>query len=143
MTTVETNELRGRMSGQVVTPDDAAYDDARAIYNAMIDRRPAVIARCRSVTDVQAALDAGRRAGLPIAVRGGGHNGPGFGTVDGGLVIDLSPMNEVAVDPAARTARVQGGATWGAVDAATHQHGLATPSGIISRPRSCWPTDGS
>jgi len=78
MTTVETTELRSRMSGQVVTPDDAGYDDARAIYNAMIDRRPAVIARCRSVADVQAALDAGRRAGLPIAVRGGGHNGPGF-----------------------------------------------------------------
>jgi FAD/FMN-containing dehydrogenase len=111
MTTVETTELRSRMSGQVVTPDDAGYDDARAIYNAMIDRRPAVIARCRSVADVQAALDAGRRAGLPIAVRGGGHNGPGFGSVDDGLVVDLSPMNEVVVDPGARTVRVQGGAT--------------------------------
>jgi FAD/FMN-containing dehydrogenase len=132
MTTVETTELRGRMSGQVVTPDDAGYDAARAIYNAMIDRRPAVIARCRSVADVQAALDAGRRAGLPIAVRGGGHNGPGFGTVDDGLVVDMSPMNEVVVDPGARTVRVQGGATWGTVDAATHEHGLATPSGIIS-----------
>jgi FAD binding domain/Berberine and berberine like len=132
MTTIETNELRGRMSGPVVTPDDATYDEVRAIYNGMIDRRPAAIARCRSVADVQAALDAGRCSGLPIAVRGGGHNGPGFGTVDGGLVIDLSPMNTVAVDPAARTARVRGGATWGAVDAAAHGHGLATPSGIIS-----------
>ena len=120
MTTIETTELRDRMSGAVVTPDDAAYDEARAIYNAMIDRRPALIdrrpaliARCGSVADVRAALEAGQRGGLPIAVRGGGHNGPGFGTVDGGLVIDLSPMNEVDVDPTARTARVQGGATWG------------------------------
>jgi len=132
MTTVETTELRSRMSGPVVTPDDSSYDEIRAVYNGMIDRRPAIIARCRSVTDVQAALDSGRRGGLPIAVRGGGHNGPGFGTVDGGLVIDLSPMDAVSVDPTARTVRVQGGATWAAVDAATHQHGLVTPSGIIS-----------
>jgi FAD/FMN-containing dehydrogenase len=132
MTTIETSGLRGRMTGQVVTPDDAGYDEARAIYNGMIDRRPAIIARCRSVADVQAALDAGRSAGLAIAVRGGGHNGPGFGTVEGGLVIDLSAMDAVHVDPAARTARVQGGATWGRVDSATHEHGLATPSGIIS-----------
>ena len=81
---------------------------------------------------MQAALDVGATPSLPIAVRGGGHNGPGFGTVEGGLVIDLSPMNAVDVDPAARTVRVQGGATWGRVDAATHAHGLATPSGIIS-----------
>jgi FAD/FMN-containing dehydrogenase len=132
MTTIEATGLRERMTGQVVTPGDAGYDEARAIYNGMIDRRPAVIARCRSVADVRAALEAGRRAGLSIAVRGGGHNGPGFGTVEGGLVIDLSPMNAVHVDPAARTARVRGGATWGQVDAATHEHGLATPSGIIS-----------
>ena len=126
MTTLETTTLRDRMAGQVVTPGDAGYDEARAIYNGMIDRRPAVIARCRSVADVQAALDIGRRSGLPIAVRGGGHNGPGFGTVEGGLVIDLSEMNAVDVDPAARTVRVQGGATWDRVDAATHEHGLAT-----------------
>jgi FAD/FMN-containing dehydrogenase len=132
MTTLETTTLRDRMTGQVVTPGDAGYDEARAIYNGMIDRRPAVIARCRSVADVQAALDIGRRSGLLIAVRGGGHNGPGFGTVEGGLVIDLSEMNAVDVDPAARTVRVQGGSTWNRVDAATHQHGLATPSGIIS-----------
>ncbi|HVH22084.1 MAG TPA: FAD-dependent oxidoreductase, partial [Pseudonocardia sp.] len=132
MTTIEATELRDRMTGPVVTPGDADYDEARAIYNAMIDRRPAAIARCRSVADVQAALDAGRRAGMAIAVRGGGHNGPGFGTVEGGLVIDLSPMNAVHIDPAARTARVQGGATWGQVDAAAGGHGLATPAGIIS-----------
>ena len=132
MTRTETTELRSRMTGQVLTPDDAGYDEARAIYNSMIDRRPALIARCRTVADVQAALAAGRRSGLAIAVRGGGHNGPGFGTVDDGLVIDLSPMNAVDVDPAARLVRVDGGATWGAVDAATHRHGLVTPSGIIS-----------
>jgi len=132
MTTVETTTLRDGMAGQVVTPDDPGYDEARAIYNAMIDRRPAVIARCRSVADVRAALEYGRRSGLAIAVRGGGHNGPGFGTVEGGLVIDLSEMDAVDVDPGARTVRVQGGSTWNKVDAATHEHGLATPSGIIS-----------
>ena len=132
MTTIETTALRDRMAGQVVTPDDPGYDEARAIYNGMIDRRPAVIARCRSVADVQAALDVGRRSGLTIAVRGGGHNGPGFGTVEGGLVIDLGEMDAVSVDPAARTVRVQGGSTWNTVDAATGEHGLALPSGIIS-----------
>lgn len=124
--------LRSEISGELVGPGDEGYDQARAVYNAMIDRRPALIARCRSVADVRAALDAARRAGLPVAVRGGGHNGAGFGTVDEGLVVDLSPMAAVDVDREGRTARVQGGATWGAVDAATHEHGLATPSGIIS-----------
>ncbi len=125
-------ELSGKISGGVVRPADAGYDEARSVHNTMIDRRPALVARCASVGDVQAALEAGRRSGLPIAVRGGGHNGPGFGTVDGGIVIDLSPMNAVVVDPQRRTATVQGGATWNAVDAATHEHGLATPAGIIS-----------
>lgn len=124
--------LRSAMTGDLVGPADHRYDEARAVYNAMIDSRPALIAQCRSVADTQAALDAARRAGLPVAVRGGGHNGAGFGTVDGGMVIDLSPMAAVDVDPDRRTARVQGGATWGTVDAATHEHGLATPSGIIS-----------
>ena len=127
-----TPDLRTRISGEVIGSGDAGYDDARSVYNAMIDRHPALIARCAGVSDVQAALDAGRKASAPVAVRGGGHNGPGFGTVDGGIVIDLSPMRSVEVDPGQRTARVQGGATWGLVDAATHQHGLATPSGIIS-----------
>jgi FAD/FMN-containing dehydrogenase len=121
-----------RITGGLVRPGDADYDEARRVHNAMIDRRPALIARCACVADMQAALEAGRRSGLPIAVRGGGHNGPGFGTVEGGIVIDLSPMHRVDVDPQRRTARVQGGATWKAVDAATHEHGLATVSGIIS-----------
>ena len=128
----DVSELRCRFAGSIVGPADADYDRARAVYNAMIDRRPALVARCRSVADVQAALDLGRRTHLPIAVRGGGHNGPGFGTVDDGIVIDLSPMQAITADPARRTATVQGGATWGHVDAATHEHGLATPAGIIS-----------
>jgi FAD/FMN-containing dehydrogenase len=129
---IDAPALRRRMSGEVVEPQDPSYDEARAVHNGMIDRRPALIARCQSVADVQAALEAGRRLRLPIAVRGGGHNGPGFGTVEGGLVIDLSPMHAVEVDPARRTAKVQGGALWQMVDAATHEHGLATPAGIIS-----------
>jgi FAD/FMN-containing dehydrogenase len=124
--------LRQRMNGEVIEPKDASYDEARAVHNGMIDRRPALIARCQNVADVQAALQAGRERRLPIAVRGGGHNGPGFGTVEGGLVIDLSPMHAVEVDAARRTAKVQGGALWQMVDGATHQHGLATPAGIIS-----------
>jgi FAD/FMN-containing dehydrogenase len=128
----ESPDLRNQMSGEVFRPGDAGYDEARAVYNAMIDRRPGLIARCRSIADVQAALDAGRRSGATIAVRGGGHNGPGFGTVDGGMVIDLSPMQAVRVEPARQTVRVQGGATWGLVDAATQEYGMATPSGIIS-----------
>lgn len=128
----EQPELRHRISGGVVGPGDSEYEQARAVYNAMIDRHPALIARCCSVADVQAALEAGRKAALPIAVRGGGHSGPGFGTVDGGVVIDLSPMQAIDVDPKRRTVQVQGGATWGQVDGATHEHGLATPSGIIS-----------
>jgi FAD/FMN-containing dehydrogenase len=125
-------ELSEKITGAVIRPGDTDYDEARTVHNAMIDRHPVLIARCASVTDVQAVLEAGRRSGLPIAVRGGGHNGPGFGTVEGGIVIDLSPMHRVEVDPDRRTVKVQGGATWQAVDAATHEHGLATVSGIIS-----------
>jgi FAD/FMN-containing dehydrogenase len=125
-------ELRAQIGGGVIEPDDATYDEARAVYNAMIDRRPAAIARCATVRDVQAALELGRTSGVPVAVRGGGHSGSGFGTVDGGIVVDLSPMQLIEVDPERRTVRVEGGATWGQVDAATHPHGLATPAGIIS-----------
>ena len=132
MTTIETTTLRDGMAGQVVTADDPGYDEARAIYNAMIDRRPAVIARCRSVADVRAALEYGRRSGLAIAVRGGGHNGGGLGSVDEGVVIDLSPLKAVSVDPATGAVRVGGGCVWGEVDAATGPHNLAVPTGIIS-----------
>jgi len=126
-----TMTLELETAGGVVRPGEPEYEQARAVYNAMIDRRPAAVARCRNVADVQSALAAAARAGLPVAVRGGGHSGPGFGTIDGGVVIDLSPMDGVEVDPAARTARVQGGATLSAFDAATHAHGLATPAGIL------------
>jgi FAD/FMN-containing dehydrogenase len=125
-------DLAGGFAGTLLAPADAGYDAARAVYNAMIDRRPALIARCMCVGDVQAALAHARRAGLPVAVRGGGHNGPGFGTVDGGVVLDLAPMHAIGVDPDARTVTVEGGATWGQVDTATHAFGLATPAGVVS-----------
>jgi FAD/FMN-containing dehydrogenase len=124
-------ELSG-FGGQLIGPDDSNYDEARAVYNAMIDKRPALIARCTSAGDVAKAIAFGRAHDLRIAIRGGGHNGPGLGTVDGGLVIDLSPLKSVEVDAQARTVRVGGGNTWGEVDPVTGEHGLATPSGIIS-----------
>ena len=132
MSTAYATSDTSSLGGEVIKPGDPEYDEARALYNAMIDKHPAAIARCRSAADVAATLESARRAGLAVAVRGGGHSGPGFGSVDGGVVIDLSPMDLVEVDPDARTARVQGGATWGQVDAATHAHGLATPAGIIA-----------
>src|SRR3954449_8863206 len=124
----ELTEFRGRLIG----PGDADYDEARAVYNAMIDKRPALIARCADADDVAAAVDFARDHGLLLAIRGGGHNGAGFGTCDDGVVIDLSLLKDIAVDPLARTVRVGGGCTWGEVDQATGEHGLATPSGIIS-----------
>lgn len=124
--------LASKVRHGVVLPDDAGYDDARKVYNAMIDKRPAIIVRCGDAADVMAAVAFAREHDLLLAIRGGGHNGPGLGTCDGGLVIDLSPMKGVRVDPIARTARVGGGCTWADVDHATHAFGLATPSGIIS-----------
>src|SRR4051794_27412043 len=118
--------------GELVGRDDAGYDEARKVYNAMIDRRPQLIARCTSAADVSQMIGFARAHELPLAVRGGGHNGAGLGTVDDGVVIDLSPMRGVQVDPEARTVRVAGGCRWGDVDGATGEYGLATPSGIIS-----------
>jgi FAD/FMN-containing dehydrogenase len=137
MNTVSTPAAAARQElsafgGQLVVPDDAGYDEARAVYNAMIDRRPALIARCGSAADVADVIGFARTHDMPLAVRGGGHNGAGLGTVEDGVVIDLSPMRDIQVDPQARTARVGGGSTWGEVDTATGEHGLATPSGIIS-----------
>jgi FAD/FMN-containing dehydrogenase len=128
--TVQT--LRSQVRGELIRPGDAGYEQARAVYNGMIDRHPALIVRCVDVADVIAAVAFAREHDLTLAVRGGGHNGPGLGTVDDGLVIDLSLMKGVHVDPKARTARVAGGCVWGDVDHATHAYGLATPSGIIS-----------
>jgi FAD/FMN-containing dehydrogenase len=120
------------LRGPLIQPGDPSYDEARAVYNAMIDKHPALIAQCTSVADVIAAVNFARDQRLPLAVRGGGHSGAGLGTVDDGLVIDLSLMNGVRVDPEARTARVEGGATLGDLHHATHAFGLATPSGILS-----------
>ena len=125
-------ELRTRLRGQLISPGDAEYDAARRVHNGMIDRYPRLIARCRDVADVMTAVGFGRANGLNVAVRSGGHSAAGFGTVDDGLVIDLSPMKSIHVDPTARTVRVETGCTWGDVDHATHAYGMATPSGFVS-----------
>ena len=121
-----------KLHGSVTRAGDADYDEVRALYNAMIDKRPALIARCANVDDVVAAVNFGREQGLDIAIRGGGHNGPGLGSVDDGLVIDLSLMKSVRVDPGTETVRVEPGCTSGDVDHATHAFGLAVPFGIVS-----------
>jgi hypothetical protein len=126
------SELGSEFAGELIGPDDAAYEESRQVYNAMIDRRPALIARCASPGDVAKVVSFARDRELLLAVRGGGHNGAGLGTCDDGVVIDLSLLKDIQVDPGARTVRVGGGCTWGEVDAATGEHGLATPSGIIS-----------
>ncbi len=125
-------EFRAQLRGELVQPDDAHYDEARKVYNAMIDKRPALIARCVDAADVISAVNFGRENHLTVAVRGGAHNGPGFGTCDDGLVIDLSRMRGIRVDPANSTVRVEGGCVWGDVDHATHPFGLAVPCGFIA-----------
>lgn len=126
-------ELRERVRGDVITAEDAGYEEARKVYNAMIDRRPSMVVRCAEPGDVVATVNFARENRLDLAVRsGGGHSVPGFGTVDDGVVIDLSGMRAVSVDPGSRRARAQGGATWGDFNDATHAHGLATTGGIIS-----------
>src|SRR5581483_3906227 len=136
MTTIDTPATAARSEltdfrGQLIGPDDLDYGDARAVFNGMIDRRPALIARCAGPADVASAIRFARDRDLLLAVRGDAHNGAGLGTCDDGLVIDLSLMRNVEVDPHARTVRVGGGCTWAEVDRATGEHGLATPSGII------------
>jgi len=132
MAPVNIEQLRSRFRGEIILPGDGTYDSARKVYNGMIDKRPAVIARCVDVADVMAAVDYGRENHMLTAIRGGGHNGGGLGVCDDGLVIDLSRMKGVRVDPAARTVQVAGGCVWGEVDHATHAFGMATPTGIIS-----------
>jgi FAD/FMN-containing dehydrogenase len=124
--------LAPTFGGDLIAPGDPRYDEARAVYNAMIDRRPALVARCRDAGDVVAAVRLADAHGLPVAVRGGGHNGPGFGTVDDGVVVDLSPMRGVRVDPGRRLATAAGGALLRDLDHATGAFGLATPAGIVS-----------
>ncbi len=132
-TTARADDLRGGFAGEILTPEDGPrYDEARHVFNAMFDRRPAIIARAASTADVVAALAFARGAGLPVAVRGGGHSVAGYSTIDDGIVIDVGPMRRVEVDPATRRARVQAGATWGEVDRATQEHGLATTGGRMT-----------
>jgi FAD/FMN-containing dehydrogenase len=125
-------KLRERLRGTLIQHGDVDYNDARKLYNGMIDKRPLMIVRCADVADVIAAVNFAREERLRIAIRGGGHNGPGLGSVDDGLVIDMSMMKGVRVDPLARTAQVGAGCTQGDVDHATHGFGLAVPAGIIS-----------
>jgi FAD/FMN-containing dehydrogenase len=125
--------LAERIEGEVIAPGDAAYDEARAIWNGMIDRRPALIARCRTSADVVAAVLFARERAIPLTVRGGGHNVAGGAVADGALVIDLHEMREVTVDADRRIVRVQGGARWRDVDPATQEHGLVAPGGVVSQ----------
>ena len=130
--TLDVETFEASLRGELIGPDDEGYDAARQVYNAMIDRRPRLIAYCVDVADVITAVNFAHDDSITLAVRGGGHNGGGLGIVDDGLVIDLSSMKGIRVDPAAQTVRVEGGCTWGDVDHATHAFGMATPSGIIS-----------
>jgi hypothetical protein len=124
--------LRAQLRGPVVGPEDPEYDAQRRVYNAMIDRHPALIVRCVDAADVIATVNFAREQGILLSVRGGGHNAGGLGVCDDGVVADLSSMRGVRVDPDARTVLVQGGSVWGDVDHAAHAFGLAVPSGIIS-----------
>src|ERR1700684_3263206 len=124
--------FRAILRGGLIEPGDSSYDAARKVYNGMIDRRPRLIARCADVADVMSAVKFGRTHKLLVAIRGGGHNAGGLGVCDDGLVIDLSPMNYVRLDPKKGTVQVGGGALWRDVDHATHAFGLAVPAGIIS-----------
>jgi FAD/FMN-containing dehydrogenase len=132
MTKTAMNGTRDRLDGQRLLPGDAGYDDARTVWNAMVDRRPRMIIRCASASDVVTAVRTARELGLEIGVRCGGHSVLGLAVPDDGLMIDLTPMGAVQVDPARRRARVQGGALLGALDGATQRHGLATTAGNVS-----------
>src|SRR5919205_8638 len=125
-------ELRDAVRGEVLTPGDDGYDDATLIWNGLHTRRPAVIVRCAGAADVITAVGFARSNDLPIAVRGGGHSIAGFSSVDDGIVIDLSEMRSVRVDPDAQRAYVDGGAIWADVDHETQAHGLATTGGLVS-----------
>src|SRR3954468_4953600 len=125
-------EFEAGLSGRLIRPDDWGYDEARAIWNGAHDRRPALIVRCAGVADVMRAVDFARSEDLRIAVRGGGHSIPGFSTVDGGVVIDLSAMRSVHVDPVRRTAIAEGGCTWADFDHETQAFGLAVTGGLVS-----------
>ena len=132
LSVADIEELRLGLRGELIDPSHPEYEEARKVFNGMIDRHPRLIARCRDVADVIASVNFARDNGLTLAVRGGSHNVTGFGTVDDGLVIDLSPMRGIWVDPEKRTVLAQGGCTWGDLDHATHPFGLHAPGGVIS-----------
>lgn len=127
-----TNSFKKQITGEIILPQDSNYQEARTIYNAMIDKRPAVIVKCKNVEDVITAVNYARENKLEVSIKSGGHSGPGLALVDDGLVIDLSLMKGIKVDPKNKTVRVEAGCNWGDVDKATHEFGLATVSGIIS-----------
>jgi FAD/FMN-containing dehydrogenase len=126
------SSLEEKLNGEIILPADDNYDEARSIYNAMIDKHPGLIVKCKNADDVIAAVQFARKEGIEVSIRSGGHSGPGLALVDDGLVIDLSPMKGIQVDSKNRTAQVEAGCTWGEVDTATHEYGLATVSGVIS-----------
>jgi FAD/FMN-containing dehydrogenase len=125
-------EFEDGLTGELVRPEDDAYDEARKIWNGAHDARPALIVRCADADDVRHAIGFASSEGLDVAVRGGSHSIPGFSTCDGGIVIDLSPMKEIGVDPEASTVTAEGGVVWNELDAATQEHGLATTGGLVS-----------
>ena len=125
-------ELRKTFTGQLLQPNDPGYDEARKVHNGLIDKRPALIARCRGVADVIDAVNLGHDLGLEVAVRGGGHNVAGRATVDNGLMIDLATMKGIHVDSSRKTVRAQGGVTWAELNRETQLHGLAVTGGVVS-----------
>lgn len=125
-------ELGKAFTGQLLRPGAAGYEEARRVHNGLVDKRPALIAQCRSTADVAEAVKLTQKLGLELAVRGGGHNVAGRATIDGGVMIDLAPMKAIQVDTSARTVRAQGGVTWGELNRATQQHGLAVTGGVVS-----------
>jgi FAD/FMN-containing dehydrogenase len=126
-----TEVLDGRFTGELLRPEDSGYDEARTVFNAMIDRRPALIARCHGVADVMAAVGLAREQGLSVAIRGGAHAVSGHAVCDRGLVIDVSPMKGVRIDPETKTVHAQAGLNWGELDRETQAFGLAVPGGRV------------
>src|SRR5262245_42718413 len=124
--------FRARVRGRVLAPGDAGYDNARRVWNAMVDKRPALIVRCQHAGDIAAAVRFGREQGLLITIRGGGHNVDGLAIADGGLMIDCAPMKGIVVDQVARRARIEPGVLWGEFDGAAQEHGLATVGGVVN-----------
>src|SRR5215813_4897274 len=132
MTKPSTEDLREQLRAPVLTAGDAGYEEAKTVHNGMFDKHPKAVVLAQQVADVIGGVNFAREAGLELAVKGGGHSAPGFGSTDGGIEIDLGQMRDVHVDPASRTARAGGGATWGDFNYATHAYGLAPTGGIVS-----------